>query len=409
MVVMTQNASVNATQPDDTHFAFEQAILWDQHTQLNGEAVEALNRGDQSTGAYETLASGVIWNFYGDGVGGRLTYGGALFLKPSPDGDLIVAGVNGAHAVYDNSQGNVSPFVKGQRMPPNPGLQVGSGAGALQNVLYEGLYQQGLQPASLYEAQLARRMGTPPAGWIDACGPTPLLNPGAIVNAASFASGPLSPGEIVTLFGTGMGPANLTGAVLDSSGLVARSLAGTRILFDGIAAPLVYTSATQAAAVVPYETDGKSATQVQVEYNGQRSAPAQFSIVPATPGIFELDASGGVTKCVVNQDGSLNWPSSPAAAGSTVVFYATGGGQTNPPGADGSLAQAPYPAPAASVLVTIGGAKAEILYAAAAPGFVAGLLQINVRVPAGVSGPAAPLVLAIGGGGSQAGCTVAVK
>lgn len=409
MVVMTQNASVNATQPDDTHFAFEQAILWDQHSQLNGDALEALNRGDQSTGAYETLASGVIWNFYGDGAVGRLTYGGALFLKPSPDGDLIVAGVNGAHTVYDNSQGNVSPFVKGQRMPPSPGLQVGSGGGTLQNVLYEGLYQPGLQPASLYQAQLARRIGTLPADWLDVCASAPVVNPGGVVNAASFAPGPVSPGEIVTLFGSGMGPPSLATAALDNSGRVANSLAGTRILFDDVAAPLVYTSASQAAAVVPYAAAGKTVANVQVEYNGQRSSPVSLSIAATTPGIFELNASGGVAEWVLNQDGTLNSPSNPAPVGSIVVLYATGGGQTNPAGVDGSLAAEPYPAPAAPVSVTIGGAKADVLYAGAAPGFVAGLLQVNVRVPDGVLSPASPLLLTIGTRSSQADCTVAVR
>src|SRR5580704_6516778 len=130
---------------------------------MGREALEALNRGDESSGAYETLASGVIWNFFGDGVNLPNFPGGGLFLKPSPDGEMIVVGVTGAHTVYDNAQGNVTPLVKGQSMPANPGLQVGSSSGALQNVLYEGLYQGGLQPASLYETQLRIRIGTPPA------------------------------------------------------------------------------------------------------------------------------------------------------------------------------------------------------------------------------------------------------
>lgn len=409
MVVETQNVSVNATQPDDTHFAFEQGILWDAHTQQNGEALEALNRGDESTGAYETLAWGAIWNFNGDGVSGRLTYGGALFLKPSPDGELIVVGVNGAHQVYDNSQGDVSPFVKGQRMQAGAGLQVGSGEGALQNVLYEGLYQGGLQPASLYEMQLANRLGTQPAVWLDACGATPALSPGAVTNAASFATGPLSPGEIVTLFGKGMGPGALTTSTLSVQGSIDTWLAGTRVLFDGAAAPLVYTSVNMVSAVVPYATAGKAATSVQVEYQGQRSAGAMFSMAAATPGIFKLGAAGGGSQWVFNQDGTINSAANPAAGGSVVVFYATGGGQTNPAGVDGSLATTPFPAPTGKVAVTMGGANAQILYAGAAPGFVAGLMQINAVVPGGLGAGAAPLVLTIGSGSSQAGCAVAVR
>ncbi len=162
MIVYTRCVSANATQPDDTHYAFEQAILWDDHTQQNGASLEAFNRGDESTGAYETLASGVIWNFHGDGVRGSLPYGGGIYVKPSAFGEAIVVGVNGQHVVYDNSLGNtVSPFVRGDAMPASAGLQVGTGAGALGNVLYEGLYQAGLDPESLYEAQLDNRLGAP--------------------------------------------------------------------------------------------------------------------------------------------------------------------------------------------------------------------------------------------------------
>lgn len=404
VIVETQNVSVNATQPDDTHFGFEQAILWDKHTQTGGEALEAVNRGDESGGAYETIASGVIWNFYGDGMSLPDWYGGGIFLKPSPDGEMIVVGVTGAHSVYDNSQGNVSPFVEGQRMMASAALQVGSSAGALQNVLYEGLYQTGLQPVSLYETQLANRIGVPPADWVNVCGAAPVLSAGAVTNAASFATGALSPGEIVTLFGSGMGPATIVTAMVNALELVDNTLAGTRVLFDGVPAPLIYTRADTVSAVVPYATAGKSSTMVQVEYQGQISAAASISIVPAAPGIFEL----GSSEWVLNQDGTVNSPSNPAAAGSIVIFYATGGGQTNPAGVDGSLAADPLPAPIGKVSVSMGGTSASILYAGAAPGFVAGLLQINVRVPSGLTSAAA-LVLSIGGANSQSGCTIYIK
>jgi uncharacterized protein (TIGR03437 family) len=371
---------------------------------MGGEAIEAVNRGDESDGAYETVASGVIWNFYGDGVSLPDWYGGGIFLKPSPDGEMIVVGVTGKHTVYDNSQGNVSPFVKGQLMSASAALQVGTSAGALGNVLYEGLYQPGLQAASLYETQLSNRIGTPPADWIDVCGAAPVQTAGAITNAASFATGPLSPGEIVTLFGTGMGPASIVTATINALGLVDNTLAGTRVLFDGVPAPIIYTSANTVSAVVPYATAGKSSTMVQVEYQGQLSPATSFPIAPATPGIFEL----GSSQWVVNQDGTINSPANPAAAGSVVVFYATGAGQTNPAGVDGTLAAVPLPAPAGKVSVTIGGTNASVLYAGAAPGLVAGLLQVNVRIPSSLPSPAA-LLLNIAGASSQPGCTVAIK
>jgi uncharacterized protein (TIGR03437 family) len=407
MVAQAQNVSVNETEPDDTHYAFEQAILWDKHTQMNGGAIEMVNRGNQSgatAAAYETLASGVVWNFYGDGVKNQLaSLNGALYLKPSPDGQLEVVGVNGAHAVYDSTQANVTPFVPGQKMQASAGLQIGSSPGALQNVLYEGLYQAGLQPASLYETQLANRMAIPPADWIDVCGVPPALNAGGITNGASFATGPLSPGEIVTLFGSGMGPVALANQTVNGFGLVDTTLAGTRILFDGLPAPLVYTSSGQVSAVVPYATAGQTATKVQVEYLGQPSTAASYSIAPTAPGIFKLgDAGGGVGIWVVNQDNTLNSPANPATRGSIVVFYATGAGQTNPAGVDGSVATAPFPVPTQKVSVTIGGVPATLLYQGAAPYEIAGLMQINAVVPAGLTpSDAAPLVLTIGNASSQ--------
>jgi hypothetical protein len=160
MLVISRCTSVNATQPSDTHHSFEHAILWDRFTQLQGDSIYALNRGAESTGAYETLGSGVVWNFYGDGVRGRLSHGGGVHVKPSPDGWGLVLGVSGAHAVWDNT--GISPWDAGSRMPASPDLQVGPNPDALQNVLYENLYGDPFDPESLYEGLLSER-GLSPA------------------------------------------------------------------------------------------------------------------------------------------------------------------------------------------------------------------------------------------------------
>lgn len=109
-----------------------------------------------------------------------------------------------------------------------------------------------------------------------------------------------------------------------------------------------------------------------------------------------------------NQDGTLNSGGNAAESGSILVFYVTGEGQTNPPGVDGQLANGVYPQ--ASVQVLIGGVQAsEVPYAGAAPGFTAGLMQVNVRIPPGVApGAAVPLVVVIGGIRSQEDVTVAI-
>ena len=112
---------------------------------------------------------------------------------------------------------------------------------------------------------------------------------------------------------------------------------------------------------------------------------------------------------VVNQDNTLNTPTNPATAGSIVVFYATGAGQTNPPGVDGSVATTPFPVPTQNVSVTIAGVQANLLYKGAAPFEIAGLLQVNAVVPSGLTpSDTAALVLTIGNASSQT-ATIAVR
>ena len=423
MLVETQNVSLNERDPDDTHFGFEQSILWDRHTQMSGSALEALNRGCDSGGAYETLAYGVIWNFSGDGFkpsNGVPAQSGEIHVKPSPNGQAIVIGANGHH-VFDNSNivypppmvNNPCPpgsFKKGDPVPASAGLQVGSGSSALKNVLYEGVGQSGLQPGSLFETQLANRLGIPPADWIDPCAQAPVINPNGVTSAASFLPGPVAPGEIVTFFGSGMGPATLAGLQFDNSGLVATSLSGTRVLFDGNLAPIIYTQANQVSAVVPYAVAGKSSVQAQIEYQGQRSSGVTLSVGAAAPGIFTLNASGAGPGAILNQDNTVNSTANPALKGSIVVLYATGEGQTNPAGVDGKPAAPPLPMPQLPVAVMIGGVVADVQYAGAAPGLVAGALQINARVPNGSpSGDAVAVQVMIGSANSQPGVTLAVK
>ena len=237
---------------------------------------------------------------------------------------------------------------------------------------------------------------------------SPVLN--GVVNAASYRIAAVAPGEMVTLFGSGMGPASLAGLSLDPSGKVSSAVAGTRVLFDGTPSPILYTSNSQVSVVVPYAVANRGATQVQVEYLGVASAPMALSVAPTMPGIFTADSSGKGQGAILNQDYSLNSSLNPAGIGSVAILYATGEGQTDPPGDDGRLALGPtYPAPQLPVSVTISGLAAQVLYAGAAPGEVAGFLQINVVVPAGVPTGNAPIVVTIGGTESQPGVTLAVS
>ena len=241
----------------------------------------------------------------------------------------------------------------------------------------------------------------------------PYLPRVAVQNGASFRPGPVAPGEIITIYPTNVGPPALVTAALTADRRISTLIGGTRVLFDNIAAPLVYTVAGQISLTVPYEVQGKQFTRVVVEYNGVKSRPVVVPVTNVAPGIITI--SGGTGQAVViNEDKSFNAPATPADRGSIIVFFATGEGQTNPPGVNGRLNEftnlQDFPRPELPASITIGGQPAEILFGAGAPGFLAGLLQLNVRVPAGAQpGPAVPLVFTVGGVSSPTTVTMAVR
>jgi uncharacterized protein (TIGR03437 family) len=232
----------------------------------------------------------------------------------------------------------------------------------------------------------------------------------SVGNAASYAVDAVSPGEIVTIFGSNSGPAipalyQLTG------GSFPTSIAGTQVLFDGVAAPMIYTSKGQVSAMAPYAIAGKNSTNVQVQF-GVVSSAMTMPVQSATPGIFSLDASGLGPGAILNQDFSINQGSRPAAVGDVVAIYCTGGGLTNPATVDGSITASTPPLPRLTqdVSVTIGGFNAKVDYSGGAPQSVAGLTQINAEVPSGVTpGASVPVVVQIGTARSQAGITMAVR
>lgn len=232
----------------------------------------------------------------------------------------------------------------------------------------------------------------------------------AVTNAASYGA-TIAPGQMVVVWGTGMGPDNLAGLQQDSAGMVTTSAGGVRILFDGIPAPLVYASAKQCSAIVPYFGAAKPTTHVQVEYQGVRSDPLELAVAPTGPGLFTADFTGKGHGAVLNEDNvTRNSPAAPAKPGSVVILWGTGEGLTDPPGVDGRPAADVLPKPLAAVTVDIGGLPATVEYAGAAPGNIPGLLQINARISNDVQpGNALPVHVKIGGASSQDGVTVAVR
>lgn len=255
----------------------------------------------------------------------------------------------------------------------------------------------------------ARPLGPGPPMTFSLTNEAPRLASNSVVNGASFAGGPVAPGEIVTIFGSGVGPLQLAVATPGSNGRFATQLGAVRVRFNGIDAPILFARFDQVGVIVPYALDGTATAQVTVEIAGVASNAISVPVAAASPAIFSLDSTGRGPGAILNQDNSVNSASNPADRGALVVLFCTGEGQTNPPGADGKLATDIYPKPKLPVSVTIGGQTAEVVYYGAAPTLVAGVMQINVRVPMGITPGAAPVNIAVGSVTSPSGVTVAIR
>ena len=214
------------------------------------------------------------------------------------------------------------------------------------------------------------------------------------VSAASFTSSAVAPGELIAIFGNSIGPSTPQGPAL-SSGKVATSMAGLTVGFDGNLAPLLYGSSGQINAVVPFEIAGQSTTLMAVTAPGGATFTATLPVSAAAPAIFAIGASG--QGAILNGDLSVNSPANPAKRGSWIAIYATGTGLLNSSVADGAIISATnLPLSAAPISVTIGGQPATVGYQGAAPGLVAGVMQINAQVPADViPGSAVPVTLSV--------------
>jgi uncharacterized protein (TIGR03437 family) len=174
-------------------------------------------------------------------------------------------------------------------------------------------------------------------------------------------------------------------------------------------APLLYASGGQVNAVVPFAVAGQSTTLMRVSTPSKATFTATLPVSAAAPAIFVTSASG--QGAILNGDLSVNSAANPAGRGSSIAIYATGAGLLNPAVADGAIVSPTnLPLSIAPVSVTIGSQPATVGYQGAAPGLVAGVMQINATVPAGVTpGPAVPVTISVGGTSGLNTVTMAVN
>jgi uncharacterized protein (TIGR03437 family) len=240
-----------------------------------------------------------------------------------------------------------------------------------------------------------------------------------VLNAASFQPGNFSffplgtvaPGEVVSIFGLGLGPDPGVLASVATGASYPTTLGGTQVFFDGVPAPMWYVSSTQINAVVPYAVKAPT-TRITVQRGGITDGPRILPVADTVPGIFTATGTGQGQAAVLNQDGTYNSVANPAVRGTIITFYAVGAGIMTPPESDGGVQPGalPLPAPQEPVSVQIRGADAPVIYAGAAPGYISGLMQVNVQVPTTIDfGNSVPVTLNIGSQSSQFNVTIAVK
>jgi uncharacterized protein (TIGR03437 family) len=232
----------------------------------------------------------------------------------------------------------------------------------------------------------------------------------AVAGSTNYQQGSVTPGQLVSVFGSGIGPGTLAGPQIDAQGRVANYLDGAQVLFNGVAAPLLAASNAQVNAVVPQSVSSEGTVEVVAIFEGKVSTPVTIPVTPADPALFTLDGAGQGQSAALNQDGTLNGRTHPARPGSAVVLFGSGFGEWKQSLPDGAIVGSSLPTPTLPVSVTIGGAAAKLLYAGGAPGLVSGVVQINVQVPAGTAaGDSIAVVVTVGGKSSTADVTIAVQ
>lgn len=258
------------------------------------------------------------------------------------------------------------------------------------------------------------------AGVVICSAQTPVVANGGIVNGASFAKGqPVSPGSLVSIFGTG-----LVSKVASADTIpLSTSLSGVTVTFADLPpAPLLSVipgaagSDDQINAQVPWDIgSGTGVVNVMVTTANGTSAPVAVNFAPSMPGIFIAALGGQLNAVAVNfSDNSLAWPqglvssSHPAKAGDVLVIYATGLGAVDHPPVEGGI-----PSQLANTIappkVLFGGVAGEVLFSGLSPQFV-GVNQLNVQVPTGVkAGNAVPLQIEVNGFTSTNTAVVAIQ
>ncbi|MGD1092728.1 MAG: hypothetical protein ABSB35_12160 [Bryobacteraceae bacterium] len=332
---------------------------------LSAAGMSTLLSGLQSPGGIELDASGDL--YYTDEGGhhvGRLdssgnltSFGAGIWSMPrgvaiSATGDVYVADTGLQQILDIDSSGHLNPIGSAAELGFPWGVAVDS-----TGIIYV---------ADLNNNRILRLTPAPAATT-----PTTTLN---VVNAASLQSGPIAPGMLMLVLGTG---------------LTVADLASTQLMIGGVAAPVLGILSNGLEVQAPAQIAASTNVQIEVSYGGSSLGQVAETVAAAEPALF-AESSGQASSN--NQDGTINSAANPAPRGSVIALYGTGEGVSGAP-----------------ISVQIGGYPSDVLYAGPVAGFP-GLLQVNARIPAGYIAPGnLAVTITVGQVSSQPGVTIAVN
>jgi len=196
----------------------------------------------------------------------------------------------------------------------------------------------------------------------------------------------------MVIYGSAMGPSRIAQAAFPLPG----ELSGTAVKISTggqtFTCPIVYTLATQVAALLPSRVPAGAAA-LTVEYQGQTSAPLEVRVVAAAVGIFTLNQAGYGAGIVTNAANELFTFTRPARPGEVGIVWGTGLGSVAGDDAAGPL---PGDLSDSDAEVLVAGRPVAIRYRGRS-GCCAGLDQIVFEVPSGIEGCLVPVTVRAAG------------
>jgi uncharacterized protein (TIGR03437 family) len=257
----------------------------------------------------------------------------------------------------------------------NPAFVMAAGAGILLRLGDSGFY----------------RLADP-----DACRWIPQPRIQSVASAAGFQHpDTISPYQWITVTGTGFGPPEGQGIVLNGLARAGSQLAPYPALTLGsFTGALPNATLTGTALAVVHANDRQTTLQtianlplaqylLYYSWQGlQLINPVPMRPRAVAPSLFVEGGGQDGTAAALNEDGSAHGRSNPAARGSILRLLGTGFGGHTIAWNTGDFYPVSTPVQyAGAVAVTIGDSAAEVLFSGGIPGALGGAAQIDVRIP----------------------------